>query len=302
MKYESQICAVKHKNQTLGVDNKFYAPSAEDIENDISYPWEIHGKYSKVILTLIETGTKKYTSFNLNAHDIPKLFEDSKFYNYMHLQKQMNKTMLSAVNKDEKLSIAYTTVISLGNFKGKTPAQILIDNPNDKDNLLKTKDFLSKNADKYPANKKQMDAIDDAINLLSNNELQKNKTEAQTEVIPTKIVFYDKIKCNPIKEKQGLMDVKKITISYNPEMKSPINVTILNCVAPSSNNGLISVDMSKCSDKKEISMFMGMDEWFETISRINTVKNLWEMQHIPGDKTQILEKKLEDILTYLINN
>ncbi len=268
-RYAKQVIAIKHDKNTLGVDNYMYAPTDQDLKDGASHPWEIHGKYSRFVFTLIERASKSFASFNVNALDIPKLLLDSIYFNNKSLERnKVASTDSGAAN----LSPAYSYKITMGAFKGKSPAEVLLEDPKNKEALEKTKGVLVENVQKYPTNQKGIDAIHEAISLLEKGEL---KAVASENASPTKFEFYNKMKITPSKE-DGFVEVKTISISYNPLMRMPINITIMNCLAPPIKNAKIGADMKAAKNKKNISMFMGMDEWIEVISQIDMVKRIWE--------------------------
>lgn len=69
-------------------------------------------------------------------------------------------------------SPAYCWRFKAGIFKGKTPAEILLENPEARDELANQGNFLYKNREKYPANKEGIQAIREALDLFSQNQLK----------------------------------------------------------------------------------------------------------------------------------
>ena len=72
---------------------------------------------------------------------------------------------------DNPSSKAYTVQISNGKLRGKTPAEALKEENGEK-LLLNQKKWLEENLDKYPKNKEQIEAIEDALNLLKNGQIK----------------------------------------------------------------------------------------------------------------------------------
>ena len=69
--------------------------------------------------------------------------------------------------EDLSNNIAYTTIISAGTLKSKSPAGALLENPNvNKKMLLNQVDWLQKHLAQYPRNQVQIDAINEALSCL----------------------------------------------------------------------------------------------------------------------------------------
>lgn len=289
IKYQNQVCSVVHQSstqtQTLGVDCFLSIPKNEDYESGSSNPLEIHGKYSRFKFTLINkknSGEKVFSTYNISADDIPKIFEDTKYFNQMYLAKRIKKASMKENTSEQtnKVSIAYTKKIIVGPFKGRTPADVLMEDINNKAKLMETIKLLSDNIERYPANQMHIDAINEAIGLSEKGLLKEQKVLNNPY---QKFGIYSGIKIpnrNKLDE-NGNTKVSTIDISYNPEMGYPINISIINCSAPptQNSNDPIGVQMNKAVNKKAISMFISMEEWFKIISKMDRLKTLFEFRY-----------------------
>jgi len=99
---------------------------------------------------------KKAATANVGVKAIPGIMRK--------IQNLYLKEMLSerTVKGEQGKSPAYTTAISAGKLKGKTPAELLLENPQEnKPLLIHQKAWLESNLAKYPRNKSQIEAIED---------------------------------------------------------------------------------------------------------------------------------------------
>jgi hypothetical protein len=152
--------SAKREQIVLGIDNYLSAPS----EKDTVPPLEMHSPFSRFVVTIVDkSGAKIITpKANIPAGDVPGIVQLAKAA--MTERVRCNNAGTEAeVSSDT--SSAYTQVLPFGRFKNKTPATVLLDNPADKTELLKTRDFLQEKAGQFPQNQKQIDAINEAVAL-----------------------------------------------------------------------------------------------------------------------------------------
>ena len=172
VRYPRQIYTAKRENIVLGIDNYLSAPS----EKDTVPPLELHSPFSRFVVTIIDKTGAKTTSpkANIPAGDVPGILEIAKVA-------MAEKSRFSADGKkaDTSLPLAYTQTITLGTFKGKTPAAVLLENPDNRESLLKSRNFLAEKVSQYPNNQKQIDAIDNALSLLDKKQLTAEIAGAQ---------------------------------------------------------------------------------------------------------------------------
>ena len=159
-------------------------------------------------------------------------------------------------------SPAFTVPLMLTAFKGRTAAAVLLENPANKDALLKGKSFLEANLSKYPANKKQIDAIDEAIKLLEIGELSTGASIPQTA--NNIMTIYEKnCKYKSTTDEKGNKLVYSILITCDPTRNFPFEIAITNCYAPvvSSGNGQTIVKMSEATGLKKGVLAVSDSEW-----------------------------------------
>lgn len=171
-------------------------------------------------------------------------------------------------NSDElAANPAFTTTLMLTAFKGKTPGAILLEDANQKEELLKGKKWLEANLAKYPANKKQVEAIDAAIALLEKGELKDKAvtptTSSVLEIYKTDCKFKSK------KDAQGNNLIYTIAITCDLSRNFPFELSIMNCYAPvvTGSNGQTTIKMSNAINTKKASIVMSETAWLSLIGQ-----------------------------------
>lgn len=264
VRYPKQIYAIKRSKKTLAVDAELYLPNTSDGEN----PLEMHCNYSRFVITLIDKEGPNTISpwANVPAYDIDYI-------------KRKTDIALESLTLDEpveissdntNLSSAYTQKILIGYFKGRTPAAILLEDRGQAEELLKTRDYLLKNADRYVANKNQANAITEAIELMEKGLLRK-----QEENLGKFIKIYE-TEFKPLRQTdhEGFRPAYKISITCNTAMKYPFNIEITNCKVPVRDNVVI---LSQAKDVKKSNILVTDKEWYTFISRMQRTLDNFEL-------------------------
>ncbi len=286
--YPFQVASLKQEKngekKTLGIDARLAPPNAES-ETEKAMPLEMHSGYSRFVATLIKK-TEKGADFvkgNIPADEVGYIFEKTK---------EAMSLMCLTKNKPQKqaASPAYTERFTLGTLKGKTPAEILLENKDNKKSLLSQKEFLAKNADKFPANKKLMAAIDDAISLLDNGKLKPGIEPASSVVI-----IYDE-QTKPLlstKDENDKYLVYGIRILCDTSRNLPFSFEIANCRAPLNiaENKKLNVRMSEATDNKRFVMNLSEKDWFKVIDRMNS--SVKEFENLVFKKMYLIAKTAE---------
>ena len=269
--YPYQVASlIQQKNgekKTLGVDSRLFSPN-EKSETEKAMPLEMHSCFSRFVFTLIkkDAKTKDFVKANVPAEDAYYIFEKTKLAMQEILASKRVKT-------DETLSSAYTERFSMGIFKGKTPAEVLLESSDNKQSLIKQGEFLNQNAEKFPANKKMIAAIKDALALSKAGKLE-NKTAVPSNII---IVYNEPMK--PLRSQtndKGNCFVYGIKIQCDTSRNLPFMIEIMNCYAPLdvTSEGTLNPRMKEAEDTKKIFMNMTEKDWFETINRVHkTLEN-----------------------------
>lgn len=273
--YPWQAASIKRMKKVLGVDAQLYAPTEEDSAS----PLELHSGFSRFLVTIVDKSgeTTVTPKANIPCRDIDaiKLKTDIAMQNYLVGNSQVDPSESSEfVN-----SPAYTQQLAFGSYKGKTPAEILIDDPKEKDNLLKQKDFLQKNAEKFPANKKQIVAIDDAVKLLEIGELSASVKPAATANSSVISIYKTEYKHFSQKNERGDSLIYSISIIYDKTKNYPFICEISNCFAPVEilPGGQHRPIMSKATNLAKSSMAMSDTEWVSLITHLTKLKEYFEL-------------------------
>ena len=268
-----QIEAIKRTNKTLGVDANLCLPTAEEYEAERKMPLQMHSNYSRFTLTILEGGIG--TKANIPASDIDLICEETRLGLEKILDYELNKP------SEKKRSVAYTQKLFDKKFSGKTPAEVLLEDPSKKEELLKTRKFLEANISKYKANQYQINAIDDAITLFEKGELDADGTvnSASTAFFsiydePTKIPNANKT------DKKGNTFVYSISIKCAPDKDYPFIINIMNGMAPvkKDSTGRIVAELSKIEDEQKNSFLLTKKEWVKLSRKMQkTVENFESM-------------------------
>lgn len=167
LEYLDQGYVAKRDKQTFALQFALSAPSP----NDKTPVLCIHGQYSRFILTLIDnTGSNRnILKVNIKADEVPHLFRQ---YELASAAKFNHKNQPKVSTGDVKDRCpAFETKIRAGEMKGRTPGEILMEDPNKANELSRHRQWLSEHTTQYPKNVEIISAIDDAMFLLSTNQL-----------------------------------------------------------------------------------------------------------------------------------
>lgn len=270
--------------KTLGIDAQLSVPDASS-EQEKAMPLEMHSGFSRFVATLIQkdNNEKIFVKANIPARDVAYIYEKSKAA--MSVIANM-----SVIDNDENLSLAYTERFTMGNYKGKTPAEILIENPNNKDKLIEQGKFLNGNISKFPANKKKIEAIRDAINLLKEGKLSGENVKSKSSSVIT--IYDEQMKSlRSTKDEKGRCLVYGIKIVCDSSRNLPFYVEIMNCYAPVKvdNIGRLQPQMKEAVNTQKIYMNITEKDWFKTVYAMNQALENFELIHF-----EFQEKIAED--------
>lgn len=263
VRYPRQIYSAKRETVILSIDNYLSKPDSKDKVP----PLEMHSSFSRFIVTIIDkSGTETKTpKANIPAGDVPGIVEISKLVMLEKLRYESSTGEIS----ESALSAGYTQKILVGGFRGKTPADILLENPDDREKLLSTRKFLADKAEHYASNKKQVEAIDDAIFLLDSGKLQKQAGARRSSAVHVYDVDHkymrDTNECG-----HRLFYSMSIVCQYGN--KYPWEVTIENMFAPGlpgPKGGLVPKVDEKSSSARCTFRLNDM-EWMQLINRLNS--------------------------------
>ena len=153
-----------------------------NIENE-EEPLTLHSRKFSRFSFLIINQDKKAATANLNVKEMFGFLAKSRFAMQQEMLYRFNVT---DAKEEEELPLAYTVTIASGSLKGRTPADVLLNDGEEGKKLLNNQyTFLKNNLAKYPKNKTQMDAIVNASQLLKEGKLDADAVgKGQTKRIP----------------------------------------------------------------------------------------------------------------------
>lgn len=279
IKYPKQIDSVLRPDKTLGIDFQLSTPTENEYNNDKKMPLEMHSGFSRFVLTILEKGNAARA--NIPAEDADYILEKTNAAIKEIMKYKMNS------NESDQLSPAYTQKLFGKNFENKTPAEILKD-PSRKAELLKQRDFLKANMEKYKANRLQVEAIDDAIKLLEAGKLDGSINAKSTTIE----IYTEDIKIPNISKvnEDGNTFVYNLSIVCNLDKIYPFTITIMNCYAPPiKGTGKIGVEMSKAKDQLKHSIMLSEKEFFRIAKKME--KSLDNFEALNFEKQLKLAKE-----------
>lgn len=229
-------------------------------------PQQIYSnKYSRYNFTIISQKTAK--SANMPVSDLADVKARTEFIRTKLYEMEMNPG--ANAESDTPMSIAYTQRFLAGEFKGKTPAEVLLENTENQEKLNQQYQILKTNLDKYTNNKKIMDAIVEAASLFKAGKLEKKSFNSCVFNIYTPGF-------RPLHRKQredGMCPVYEMSIKCYLNNNYPIEITITNYYAPFTirENGTINVFVAKMDKSTLIkgTINMTMKDWNNILMKMD---------------------------------
>jgi HD superfamily phosphohydrolase len=272
IKYPNQITTIKRNKKVLGVDAKLVLPTQEELDSGKSSPLEMHSGFSRFEFSLIDKEKNIVPVANIPAVDVSYIkVKTDAIINSLNKQVSLNEEILSD-------DIAYTQPLFDKTFKGMTPAQVLLKDPNNADKLKEIKNWLSANLDKYPNNKKQIDAIDNALDLLDADLLKDDSAKQNTSSIT---IYEEDFKYKSKVNEKGYNLIYKISVTYNSAMRYPYSIKICNGYAPVETfaNGQKNIKLQQATDMVESSIVIDEKEWYTVVYKMFSTLTNFESLH-----------------------
>lgn len=271
-KYPMQCASIVRK-QTLGVEAKL---SRTDIRVGEA-PLEMYNSFSRFPIVLI-SNDKKAATGNIPIDDMEQLLVRSEFAMSKQMERELNPVSASS---REQLSPAYTVKMLAGDMKGKTPAEVLLSNPEDletnKNKLNNHYKWLQENVSKFPNNQSIMNAIADASKLLQTGQLKATSVNSGTFVLldPGMRPLIRKT------DKKGNCFVYEIKITWIFDNNYPVQVEVTNYYAPVTKDpqkGLLNVQKKQMDRSTLIQnkMSLSVKEWNKVIRGIKRSMSIFE--------------------------
>lgn len=270
-------CFCLKQKQTFFILNELTMPTGEDDDNA---PLLFHHQTFSRFKFAIINENKEATTANIPVDMIPGILQK---VDNLYLIDQLKPVVKQpdGNNTSDADNPAYKTVISMGTFKGKTPASVLLeDSSKNRPLLVNQMNYLKQYVNKYPRNQVQIDAIEQALKLLDSGKLN---AEVTTTAVPTAINVFS-TGMRPLirrKDNEGNSFVYEISITWTGEGPRPLCITINNYFAPvvQQDNGLLNVMAKNKKNEIKNSFYMTMDEWLWMKRCLNRQMDTFEDIH-----------------------
>lgn len=264
MQYPNEIASIV-RNKTLSVEAHLFRKTDDK-------PMEIFDNtFSRFVFTVI--ANSKAATCNLHVDNIADIKARTKYAHTKYMDSLYNEDM----SDNEASSPAYTVRFMAGTLKGKTPVDVIRENGEEKGKeiLRGQHKFLKENLEKYPANKKLIEAIADIKNV---DFSKLSETKAVKSSKPIEIL---KITSRPLMRKQrkdGLYPCYECYVNWDNAKTYPVSVMVKNYFAPVTKDetGLLNVQISKKDKSTEISneIMLTSAEWLNIVKKMeNTADN-----------------------------
>ena len=288
-RYPIDVNTSQTKDKTLSVESHLAVAKTSDEQSPLKI---YHENFSFYKFAIIEkTAAVKAVTSNVNVKELEDIFRRTD-YAFKHSMDYENEPIDSSAT-----SPAYTVKIASGTFKGKTPAEVLIENPDNKDALNKQYQWLKSNLAKYPNNKTQMDAIADAAKLLNDGALTSvtKKNGQRIRLYPSTTLPVPKALTRKPRE-DGMCPVYEMEIFWNIGDNTPIEVSIKNYYAPieKKEDGRITPIRKQATDRIERSMRIGEADWLNHIREIKTDMANFEMLNAKSTRADAINVLMEN--------
>lgn len=255
-------------NQTFALENHFTTAKIEDGE----FPLGIYDKrFSRLTGVVIADGNN--ATFNIPKRELAAIIKKSDYALRKHMDSLYDNTESS---NSEPLSSAYTVKFTSGRLKGKTPAEVLIDDPNNKDVLNSQYSFLKKNISKYPKNQEQMDAIVEASRLLQEGKLSCNNVR-KSVIVPIYTPGFRPLTSRT--REDGKSFVYDVKINWYVGAETPVTVEVSNFYAPvkKTDTGLLNVMVKDKDSEIKCSTSILADTWMDIVYDIEAQMRAFEI-------------------------
>lgn len=271
VKYPLEVMAAINKSdgkiKTMSIES--YLSIAEDKEyrRGTQDPLKFYEDFSCFHITLIskEGEKKSFARANLNVRVVAKIDRRTQIATEKIMEQES-----STEKTDTGISPAYTQQIRVGKLKGKTPAQVLLENPQNREQLEGTAQWL-KEKGTHEGNKAQYHAIMEAIGLLERGELSAEACNRMSGQIVIHKADYRPLIST--KREDGKIMAYTLQIVCNPSDRMPYEIRVGNFWA--TYNGLEMIAGSIC-DKTGISIRLTEEEWDDAVESMKRTMRIYE--------------------------
>lgn len=270
MKYPYDIVSFV-RQKTLSIEAHFTQTKDES-------PMKVFDEtFSRFAVTVIADGKTAY--FNIPIEILPGMRTRTDIAAAEQFKQKVPQVTKSAgVNTT---SIAFTKKFATGSLKGKSPAEVLLEDPtNGAQTLNGQYKWLKEHLEQYPKNQELMDAIVEASKL--------DLSSISEETLPAASACMDilDIGCRPLIRKQradGKCLVYEGKVTWDTSRKYPVTVTVKNYYANvvKNENGTLNVNIGS-KDKEtavEKDFSMTADEWLFAMHELESARDCFKVSH-----------------------
>lgn len=276
-------CICIQQKQIFFLINELAQPEHRDGSEPLTFHHDTFSRFKAVIIN----SEKQAVTANLSVRDIPGIMRKIQNLNLKQL-------LTEREHPDTAKSKAYSTVITAGKLKGKTPAAVLQEqNVESRQLLINQKQWLQQNLARYPKNAEQIKAIEEALKLFERGEL--NQTDAKTSS-GVNVVFASGMR--PLirrKRKDGKCFVYELEIRYLAGLERPVEFEIRNyyAVVEKKESGLLNVTAKDTGSEIRNVFSMTMEQWCWVQHMVET--NIWTFEFLHAEefyqRAELEEKK-----------
>lgn len=273
MKYPYDIVSIVRK-KTFSIVPSFVLRDKED-----DSPLKVFkDPFSRFVFTIIENGDAITANIPIEQL-LPMRLKSENCYN-----KMQDKDSAPAVVGAGGNSPAYTITFKAGKNKGRTPADILLNEPNGKDILQSEYDWLKSNLEKYPANRTIMSAIEDAAKNVKAGSGTASAAPAFRPVTVLDVGARPLVRKTKQVNGELYCETYECSVAWDFNNKYPVRVTIQRYYAPftKEENGLLHVypNRKEQSTAKTHTFDMTADEWMNSLQAMEDARVEFRMLHI----------------------
>lgn len=287
--YQGQVFdAVKSKKETVNGQTQMVAvrfnivDRLSVVEEKNNEPFlSVFAPYSVYGITILEG--RESVEANMTLDDFYDIHSKSQMANELVMKKafglsdkapavQAPVQPASTAMPAGGVSIAFSTALTMGALKGKTPGDIILEAGDKADAIAKVKshmDFLQVNVGKYPQNQKLIDACKAALDLQERGQLEAQKPEAGTPAAtphPVQTAFEEYTLHEPIDKyyssKKENLDPSDPNLVFNkcyrysvkvrPGNNYPYHIEIVNYWAPIGKTAAGLTPINTAKKQKEV--------------------------------------------------
>lgn len=288
-KYPIDVCTSQNKKQTYSVESHLSVAKTEDAQSPLKIYNDTFSLYKHTIIEKDKAPEEKVVTANIKVKEMEDIFRRSDYAFHKSMEYEcMPKTTATG---EAGTSPAFTVKITSGVLKGKTPAEVLLENPQNEKALNQQYKWLKENLGRYPRNQIQMDAILDAANLKKEGKLQAASTEAAATQTP-RIRIYpstSQVTPKPLRRKtreDGRCFIYEMEVYWNIGDDYPVEITIRNYWAPvrEMEDKTLRVSQKDAMDRVEKTMRLSEADWLNHLRTIEDDMDSFKMLNAKGTR------------------